>query len=258
MELLLLALALPAATVIYERGELRLQDPQAVGEVITSPLPHTYLRAVDLPTAYDPNDLGGLTLVSSDLNQHIPKYCGSCWAHAPASSLADRIKIASKGRGREVIPSIQNIIDCSGMGCSGGDSNAAHKWIHDNGGIPDITCQQYQAKNGNCTAMNTCMNCGGAPCWPVKDYPKIKVLEYGPVTGDTHIQMEIFARGPVSCYIDASVLGYVTAAGVSGYSGGVCNYTTTPRVDHAIQIAGWGEEGGLQYWVGRNSWGTYW
>lgn len=72
-----------------------------------------------------------------------------------------------------MIPSIQNIIDCSGMGCNGGDSNAANKWIHDNGGIPDVTCQQYEAKNGNCSAEHTCMNCGGPHCWAVQAYPKV-------------------------------------------------------------------------------------
>ena len=108
--------SLLAATIVYERGELRLQDPAEIGELILSPQPHTYLSAQDLPGSYDPNDVDGLTLVTSDLNQHIPQYCGSCWAHAPASSLADRIKLKAKGKGREVIPSIQNIIDCSGMG----------------------------------------------------------------------------------------------------------------------------------------------
>jgi hypothetical protein len=31
--------------------------------------------------------------------------------------------------------------------------------VYKNGGIPDVTCQQYQAKNMECSAFNTCMNC---------------------------------------------------------------------------------------------------
>jgi len=40
------------------------------------------------------------------------------------------------------------MINCGTAGsCSGGDSNAANAWVYKNGGIPDVTCQQYQAKN---------------------------------------------------------------------------------------------------------------
>ena len=60
---------------------------------------------------------------------------------------------------RDVIPSIQVLINCGTAGaCNGGDANAANAWVYKNG-IPDVTCQQYQAKSMECTDINTCMNC---------------------------------------------------------------------------------------------------
>lgn len=37
----------------------------------------------------------------------------------------------------------------------------------------------------------------------MKTYPKITVSEYGTAKGDDEIMAEIYARGPVSAYIDA-------------------------------------------------------
>lgn len=32
-----------------------------------------------------------------------------------------------------------------------------------------------------------------------------------------------------------------------------------PQVNHNVEILGWGETAaGVKYWIGRNSWGTYW
>lgn len=68
---------------------------------------------------------------------------------------------------RDIIPSVQALINCGHAGsCNGGDANAANAWIYKNG-IPDVTCQQYQAKNMECSDINMCMNCdpGGSPCY---------------------------------------------------------------------------------------------
>lgn len=67
-----------AAKIIYEVGELKLRDPDEVGSVVVSPLPHTYLKPSDIPAEWNPHDIDGITLVTSDLNQHIPQCEPTC------------------------------------------------------------------------------------------------------------------------------------------------------------------------------------
>ena len=62
------------------------------------------------------------------------------------------------------------------------------------------------------------------------------------------------ARGPISGSI------CVTPA-FEAYSGGIFEDTTScTSLDHSISIAGYGTDPatGKDYWIGRNSWGTYW
>ena len=68
-------------------------------ELVVSPLPHTYVDEDSLPIRFDWTDVDGKSYLTKALNQHIPQYCGSCWAHSAMSSLADRIKIARGGAG---------------------------------------------------------------------------------------------------------------------------------------------------------------
>mmetsp|Transcript_15734 Transcript_15734/g.32881 ORF Transcript_15734/g.32881 Transcript_15734/m.32881 type:complete len:406 (-) Transcript_15734:180-1397(-) len=65
-----------------------------LNEHILHPLPHTYLSESHLPLNFTWGNVNGNSYLTRMRNQHVPQYCGSCWAHAALSSLADRVKIA--------------------------------------------------------------------------------------------------------------------------------------------------------------------
>lgn len=58
-----------------------------------SPLPHTYLNIDDLPASFDWGNVNGTNYLTKSLNQHIPQWCGSCWAHGALSSLAEYVDL---------------------------------------------------------------------------------------------------------------------------------------------------------------------
>lgn len=75
--------------------------------VIRSALPQTYLKSSDLPKEFTWANVDGVNYVSRVLNQHVPQYCGSCWAHGTASSVVDRLKIMRKNAYPDISVAIQ-------------------------------------------------------------------------------------------------------------------------------------------------------
>merc|ERR1712159_938024 len=76
------------------------------------------------------------------------------------------------------------------------------------------------------------------------------VAEYGDVSGETNMQKEIYARGPIACGVDG--------LSIEDYTGGIWKKKGS-FTDHVVSVVGWGTDAtdGL-YWIVRNSWGEYW
>jgi len=230
--------------------------------LIVSPLPRDYIDVASLPAAWDWRNISGVNYLSWTRNQHIPQYCGSCWAHGTTSALADRINIIRNSTFPQVALSPQAIIDCDAGGdCDGGDPMGVYEFGNEYG-IPEDSCQNYEAEDGDgtCSAIDKCKTCvppseNQAPtdaCSAVKTYRKWSVSQYGSVSGIDDMKAEIYARGPIGCGIDATDK-------FLAYTGGIYSeWTLFPMIDHEISVVGWGVENGTEFWVGRNSWGTYW
>lgn len=279
----LLLLLVLAACPTANSTEIKYEGDETRSRVV-SPLPYTYIEESSLPKRFDwgrvETDNGKRSMLTHMLNQHIPQYCGACWAHSSMSALADRIKIARDGTGTDINLSIQFLLNCGKQAgsCHGGSAIRAYEFIHRSSfGIPYDTCLSYVAcsedslhgfcphVDSTCSAMNTCRTCanpthskGKSTCDPIEYFPNATVAEYGSYTQDDGIfsvMAEIFMRGPVKASVNAGPL--------QSYEGGIIrdspiNRNTTHN--HGVSIVGWSydETADLQYWIVRNSWGEYW
>ena len=103
-----------------------------VPTVEMEPYQVTHNMNAELPQSFTWSNVEGVNYLTKNLNQHIPVYCGSCWAHGSVSSLADRIKIMRKAAWPDINLSIQFILNCQmGGSCNGGDHLATYKAIHE-------------------------------------------------------------------------------------------------------------------------------
>lgn len=256
------ALAAVASATSYSGrpNEIKRMPKHDKLEHVVSPRPESYIADSALPANWTWQDVNGTNFLTKSLNQHIPTYCGSCWAHGSMSSLADRVKIIRNAAWPDINFAIQVILNCGqevAGTCHGGTATGAFQYVKDNG-IPDDTCQQYKAVDDECSAENICRNCspwGESNCF-AQNHTTYHIEEYGTVVGAVNMQKEIYARGPIACGIDAGPL--------EKYTGGIIdNKSGAKEIDHIVSVVGWGEEpqsdgSSLPYWIVRNSWGQYW
>jgi len=239
-------------------NEALRKEVQAQLYVLT-PEPSTFLGVADLPRDFSWRDVNGTSFLSPIRNQHIPQYCGSCWAMGSSSALADRWNIKrGPGFSPSAYLSVQNLISCGNAKtlcgtCNGGDDVPVYLYAKTYG-IPDEGCNNYEAKNTKCTDMAECYTCAyGHGCSAVTHHKKLFISEFGGCFGYEKMKTEIYARGPISCALDATEK-------LENYTGGILSDRGLIP-NHVVSVIGWGVGGANntdEYWLVRNSWGEPW
>jgi len=67
------------------------------------------------------------------------------------------------------------------------------------------------------------------------------------------MKAEIYQNGPIGCGVQATPK-------FENYTSGVYEeWIPWISLNHEIAVVGWGvADDGTEYWIGRNSWGSYW
>jgi len=182
--------------------------------------------------------------------------CGSCWTFGAAATMEGGVCInGEQDCSTWAGFAEQQLVDCASHnrtflgnynnnGCGGGEQSNAINWVYLNGGITEEQYYPYTAKEGTCQeppiiGMTTDDICG------TTSYAGADATLLAQATMD---------KGPVTVGIDAGGIEFQL------YSGGVysSNSCSGNRINHAVTEVGFGNEGGMDYWIVKNSWGKSW
>merc|ERR1712150_159644 len=169
--------------------------------------------------------------------------CGSCYSFSATGALEGAVKKAS---GNLLSLSEQEIVDFSGRygnyGCQGGWYQSSWRYLRDAGGDESESAYPYTARQGYCKFNR------GKVVATVSSFHDTQ-------PGSENDLTNALARvGPVSVAIDASPRSFMS------YRSGI-HYAprcSPRRLSHAVLAVGYGSEGGRDYYLVKNSWGTRW
>ncbi len=215
-------------------------------------------------------------------NQHIPEYCGSCFAFASVQTLGDRFNIMkalqNKGNNQfsKVELSIQDVLNCiPGMTCfSGGDSYMVYDLILKKGGIPDETCKSYQANVMLNRCEPSCYTClaksqnkcsdigektftkfGNNRCCKVEKYRNYEIEGFSNISARFRNEIKNKTNGwqsnelikyiQTEIYLNGPVTIAIDAIPIETFKGDSIFSSPSkykPELNHLVSIVGWGTD----------------
>lgn len=193
------------------------------------------LGSFDAPLSLDWRTKGVVTGVKDQGN------CGSCWAFSATGAMEGINAIVT---GDLTSLSEQELVDCdtTNSGCDGGNMDDAFEWVINNGGIDSESDYPYTSLDGTCNTT--------------KEKRKAVTIDGYEDVGESDADLLCATvQQPISVAIDGSAWDFQLYTG--GIYDGDCS-NDPYDLDHGVLIVGYGSEGGEDYWIVKNSWGTNW
>lgn len=194
---------------------------------------------VSVPAAMDWRTKGAVTHVKNQGS------CGSCYAFSTTGAIEGACAI--KNKAAVVSLSEQQVMDCSweygNNGCHGGMFDRAFYYVQRNGGIDSEQSYMYTMQESHECKYNPANKAGS-----VSNFYYVKQFDEDALVG------VLAFKGPVAIAINAG------ARSMQFYRDGVydepdCN---PMALNHGVLAIGYGQEGGKDYFLVKNSWGTQW
>ncbi|CAJ0576227.1 unnamed protein product, partial [Mesorhabditis spiculigera] len=170
--------------------------------------------------------------------------CGCCWAFSSVAAIEIQSNwVNGKYSSDQRQFSDQHVLDCTGSGatCSGGWPSDAISRVNSSGIALLSTLPYKTAKSSTC--------------------PTPSVVR--PVTGLTMLTNNPAGTRDFIWYTGPVVACFFVCNDFYSYTNGIytrdCKTTDSDyKGGHAITLIGYGTENGVDYWLGRNQWGTGW
>jgi hypothetical protein len=166
------------------------------------------------PTSLDWREKGAVTEVKNQGG------CGGCWAFGATGTMEGAWALAGH---KLVSLSEEQLLHCSGQGCSGGNPGHAIEYVVRNHGIDSEHDYRYTAKNGKCDGQK-------ASHYVAAMHSVVNVHQR-----NERQLLAAVMRQPVAVAIDAEHGGFRSYH--RGVMGGKCG----TKIDHSVLIVGFGE-----------------
>ena len=177
--------------------------------------------------------------------------CGSCWAFSSSHAFDDYRSINARSVQTETSP--HHVVSCcrysSCNGCGGASDISVAFLFMKKAGTVSESCKPYKARD-LLNARRCDRYCEDGVRTSRSE--KFSLDSFGYVRSTVQAIRKALENGPL-------IAGMMVYQDLYHYSTGIYQHLTGERVGgHLVEMVGYGSEGGVDYWICKNSWGSRW